>query len=362
MASREQELAEKLLRHLDSPDRSSILEERLQVNRSAKRAQAEREQAMSDNFQQGTDLVYGIFTSNHKKAADRAVNIVGKGIAQDLQSKVRPAISFAAGIPSLDIAMGGGIPSGITEVFGTESVGKSTLLMEFMRSAQQQKLTAAICPTERFDWDRALKIGVDMENMLDIRGKDERVLSVISDFVLEDERVVFIDSLTGIRPEDGSWWCMVLAWLESLSFGTNSSVVVTNQVRARRSVDPNRFFASGTDSTAHRIAGYFSTRLELSRQSVTEHEYDLSINIVANLYSAPHKIVMLPVVKMKGIDVWKDVVRVAIQMNVLQENAGHYYYGGEHIGHGEEAMARLLESNVNFGAEIFNQTLRATSR
>jgi GTPase SAR1 family protein len=358
------EYEKKLERLRNRADRTSVLEERLRAKRNAGLAQREREVALSGGCDEGTDAAYARVSEDHEEAIDRVVRIAGVGAVQDCRSQIRPAISFSTWIPSLDIALGGGIPCGLTEVFGTESVGKSTLVMEMIRSAQLQKRDTALCPTEVFDWKRARDIGVNCDELLVIRGQDERVLSAASEFVTGgDNRILFIDSATGIRPEEGSWWLAMLAWFEDVAgkMSSNSGIVMTNQVRVRRSVDPRRFFAGGTDSTAHRIASYFDTRMELTRENVTEETYDLVINLVANLYSAPHKIVTLPVVKVQGIDVWKDVVRVAAGVEILQERAAHFYYAGEHLGHGEETTARRLEKDSSLGSKVFRETLQAMS-
>jgi hypothetical protein len=362
MMTRGKEYERKLKQHRGRGDRASILEERLQANRSAGLAQKEREVSLAENCDAGTDASYQHLSEKHNTAVTRATRILGPGAVKDQRSQVRPALAFATGIPSLDIALGGGIPCGITEIYGAESVGKSTLMMEMIRSAQDQHVYTALCPTEIFDWERARKIGVDLEELMIIQGKDERVLSAAADYLEGDNRVLFIDSATGIRPETGSWWLAMLSWFEGMAcaLGENSGVVMTNQVRVRRSVDPRKFFAGGTDSTAHRIAGCFDVRMELSRENVTVETYDMVINLVANLYNAPHQIVTLPVIKREGIDVWRDVVRVAARAGVLEERAAHYYYLGTRLGHGETEASKQLAGGI--GNEVFNKLLQVLTR
>lgn len=373
MASRVKEYEEKLSRLRQGADRSSVLENKLQINRSGGFAQKEREETLDKNCEVGTDASYSRLSKDHEGAVVRVTQLLGPGAVKDQRGLIAPAIAFATCIPSLDRALGGGIPSGITEIYGTESVGKTTLLMEMIRSAQDQKVDVALLPTELFDWNRAIRIGVELEKLLVLRGKDERVLSAAADYLEEGgRRVLFIDSGTGIRPEEGSWWQAMLSWFEGVAskMSPDSGIIMTNQVRARRSVDPRKFFAGGTNSTAHRIASYFDVRMELTREGITEHTYDLVVNLVANLYSAPHKIVTLPVIKERGIDVWKDVVRVAGELGILEERGAHFYYMGISLGHGEEAAARSLEYDVldpegtprEIGSQVFHRLMQVMSR
>ena len=373
MVDRSHEYEQKLMKQRSGSGRASILEERMLAHRKAGLAQKEREVALSNGLEAGTDASYARLANRHKDAVDRAVQILGPGAAQDCRSQVKPAIAFATGIPSLDRALGGGLPSGITEIYGAESVGKSTLLMEMIRSAQDQRINVALLPTEIFDWNRAIRIGVELEKLLVLRGQDERILSAAADYLEEgDNRVLFIDSGTGIRPESGSWWLAMLSWFEGVTskMSPDCGIVMTNQVRVRRSVDPRKFFAGGTNSTAHRIASYFDVRMELTRENITPHTYDLVINVVANLYSAPHQIVQLPVIKEQGIDVWKDVVRVAGELGVLDERGAYFYHEGILVGHGEEGTARALEYDVlddagtprEIGPKVFRQLMQVMSR
>jgi hypothetical protein len=294
----------------------------------------------------------------------RLEETLGSGLLE-YRGVARGSISYPTGIPSLDGVLGGGVPSGLTEIYGVEGAGKSTLVFEMIRSAQSLNLEVALATGEYWDSVRARKLGVDLEKLTIIRGSDgEQVLEVCASFVEDRRRALFVDSLTSLRPEVDefdNWLGMVWDWVAWTRprLGTESSVVAVNQVRVRRSVDPRLFFADGTTSTAHRIAGEFDTRLELSRMNVHEESYDLVVNVVANLISTPHRYITLPVDKAGGVDVWRDVVRVAAQKGVLTKEGPLYYCDGMLIGRGEKDTAKTLSANEEFGAYVFNATLRA---
>jgi hypothetical protein len=177
------------------------------------------------------------------------------------------------------------------------------------------------------------------------------------------KRAVFIDSATGLRPDEDimdNWRRMLGSWLVAVHprVAVDSAVVIANQVRVRMSAHPDRMFAGGTDSTAAKIAGMFDCRIALSRNSVTEDGYDLVVDIVSNMLRRPAQIFTVPVVKGKGIDVWRDLVGVASTVGVLEQKGSWYYYEGEAVAQGEVPMARLLESEPA-GQMILDQTLRA---
>ena len=284
----------------------------------------------------------------------------------DWESRVTNGTVCSTGILSLDIALGGGLPVGVTEIYGKESSGKTTLSYEIMRSAQDQGLNIAICSSEALDIERMKRIGVNLDTVAVIQGAPgESVLSAGLDFIQGNDRALFIDSMTGIRPakdDPGNWLGMVQEWLASVStIPLSSLVLITNQIRQKRSCLAGQFFAGTTGSTARKIQRYFDTRLELDRDQVTDTTYNMVVNVVANLRSAPHKIVSLPVVKNSGIEVWRDVVRVAVISGVLTERSSYYYYLNSLIGHGEQDTAMKL-STTRLGGEIFEQTTQAIAR
>jgi recombination protein RecA len=276
---------------------------------------------------------------------------------------VSAAISFPTGVISLDVALGGGLLSGATEIFGAESSGKTTLLIEMIRSAQAYGHETALCPSEFLDLVYFRNLGVDLSKLIVIRGRGDDVLAEAGRFLLsKGKRALFIDSATGLRPRDdqfGAWRHMLGSWISAVQprISVDSALVMTNQVRVKRSIHPSKMFAGGVDSTAQKIARMFDTRISLSRDEVTDTRYNLVIDIVSNVLRTPAKLLMVPVVKGRGIDVWRDIVKVASAVGVLELSGSWYSYGGDSICQGEETMARLLESDDS-GRVIVEETLR----
>jgi RecA/RadA recombinase len=337
---------------------------RLEARMAYRRARPNRLKELTKSGASGAARLYKTTQGEYSKAVNRLVETIGTGMIVD-RGPVQGALAYSTGIPSLDSALGGGIPSGLTEIYGAEGVGKSTLVFEMIRSAQQVNLEVALATGEYLDVVRAQNLGVDLSRLTLIRGSSgEDVLDVCVSFVAEDRRALFIDSLTSVRPkidEFNEWLVMVLSWVKRTrtQLGRDSSVVAVNQVRTRRSINPRLFFADGTTSTAHKIAGEFDTRVELSRTNVHEDRYDLVVNVVANLLSAPNKIVTLPVAKTGGVEVWIDVVRAAEQLGVFTKHGSVYYCNEQMVGRGEKDTAHTLATNKELGAYVFEAVLQA---
>ena len=365
MSDVQNELEDRVTRWRSRQDQTQSLDQKIYLQRRGGIVQQDRSSWQERHREAGVSSTFQTFESSMPLASSRGLELLGPQPVR--LNDIKPAIGLSTGILGLDMGLGGGLPPGFTEIYGPESVGKSTLVYELIRSAQQQDRQAALLATEFFDSRRMQNAGIDMDELILIRGAGIQVLECCETLLLDNEKLVlFIDSATGLRPEIDEydqWVKMLVWWFERVAgrMGQESCVVMVNQVRARRSIDPRRFFAGGTNSAAHRAASYFDTRLELTRENVSDDTYNLMINIVANYLSAPHRVVSLPVVKVQGIDCWRDTVRIATQMGILENRASHYCYQGEVLAHGEEPAARRLERDVDLGDRIFNET-RALAR
>ena len=378
------------LNSLSGESRAQELEARLKAHRSSSPSKEERSQVLTESQESGRKQVYDDFANRArvlavkklrglsfaereeaKKSLDPISNRLRDTTGGDRveERKVHAAIATRTGVPSLDFFLGGGLPAGFIEIYGPESAGKTSLLTRVIRSAQHMGKQVMMTSTEFFDAPYFVKNGVELDNLLMIRsGKGEQVLEAAAALLDTYPNTIYvIDSATGLRPpkdEYDNWVKMITDWMEHVSnlMDVGSCVVMVNQVRAKRSADPSKFFAGGTDSAARKAAGMFSTRLELSRTSVTEAAYDMVVNIVANTLKAPAKIFPLPVVKGKGVDVCRDLVRVAAATGVIEQRGSWYSWNGDSLGQGEEEVARYLEGATWARETIEEQTLRALAR
>jgi RecA/RadA recombinase len=336
------------------------MKKKVAANRVRGPSRQQRAERMERNSAEGREQLLRHFVGRHKEEAERIMSMVGEGFVA--ARNVRQAIAFQSGIFSLDFALGGGFPSGAVEIYGAESVGKTTLLTEMVQSAQGLERKTALCASEFFDKLRYASVGVSLDDLVSIKGRGPEALRLAGDFITRsNRRILFVDSMTSFRPERDvydDWVYMVLAWMQQVIpfIGPSSCVVVVNQVRARRSKDPNKVFAGGTTSAARRVAGMFDARLELSRENVTESTYDMTVNIVSNTLAPPARIISLPVIKARGIDIWKDLVRSGVAVKALTKKGSWYYLGDQALCQGEEEVSRKMEADD----ELTNRILKAS--
>ena len=277
--------------------------------------------------------------------------------------------STSTGIISLDAALGGRLPHGAIEIFGPHSVGKTTLLNEMIAAAQAAGSIAALCPSEYVDIPYMRNFGIDLNSLALITGNTgEYVLEGACKFI-EDHRILgrpcflAIDSATGLRPEDdqfGQWNLMIDTFLEVAlpELGEGSCIVMTDQIRTKRSIRPDKFFVDGqVDSTARRIVDAFSARLELSRTDVTESYYTMMVNVVASMFSTPATILPLRVEKGGGVDTMLDLVRVAVEFGAVQKEGSWYSFKDQSIGQGEQHVANILGANPELAKLILDEVM-----
>lgn len=269
------------------------------------------------------------------------------------EQEIKKDLATRTGVMSLDLCLGGGLPSGITEIYGEESTGKTALAACVLSSAQASGMTSMFCASEKYDPPYMKSLGVVESDLILMRGLIEPMVEIASAFLDRDgRRLVVIDSLTAFRSRDEdptTWGLNVLKMMEELRnvIRVGSLVVVVNQVR---SVYRDGKPTSRTESAARRVDDMFDVRIELSRKDVSENQYTMVANIVKSAFGRPGVWTELPSVKGKGVDLWRDYVRVAAHIGVISKKGGHYYFEGKYMANGEDEMVDLLRSdNALFG-------------
>ncbi len=294
-----------------------------------------------------------------------------KDVVAELSKYKPPALAFSTstGVVTLDLALGGGLPSGAVEIYGPPSAGKSSLILEMVATAQRQGHAVALCPSEYLDIPYMRRIGVDLDHLLLITANTgEWTLEVAFKFIEEHRKegqdvLLAIDSATSLRPvndEFGEWNLMLDHFLNwSLpELGPRSVIVMTNQIRTRRSIQPEKFFVNGDiDSTARRILDRFSARLELSRTNVTDTRFTLVVNIVANVLSKPGLFIEVPFLKGSGVDTLRDLVRAASELGVIERFGSWLSFEDATLGHGESHAVTALEASPALAKRILDRLM-----
>jgi recombination protein RecA len=282
-----------------------------------------------------------------------------------------PAIS--TGSLSLDQALGvGGIPRGrITEIYGPEASGKTTLCLHIIAQAQKQGGVAAFVDVEHaLDPARARGIGVNIEEML-ISQPDtaEQALEIVETLVRSGGvDVVVIDSVAALVPrveiegEMGDAQIGVQARLMSQALRkltgaiskSKTAVVFTNQIRHKIGV---MFGNPETTSGGLALKFYSSVRIDIRKIGVIKEGDKVTgsrhrARVKKNKVAPPFREAEFDIMNEGGISLSGDVLDLATEMGVIEKSGAFYKRKGEVLAQGREAAKKYLEKNPKVMEEI----------
>ncbi len=319
---------------------------------------------------------------NKERALDLAVAQIdrqfGKGSIMRLgdETAIIKIDYIPTGCLSLDACIGiGGIPRGrITEIFGPESSGKTTLALHVIAQAQKRGGYAAFIDAEHaLDPHYASKIGVNIKDLL-ISQPDygEQALEITETLVRSNAiDVVVIDSVAALVPraelegEMGDAHVGLQARLMSQALRkltgsvnkSNTAVIFINQIREKIGV----MFGNPETTTGGRaLKFYTSLRLEIRKiTSIKEGNTNIGsrtkVKVVKNKMAPPFKETEFDLTFDSGISYVGDVLDVAVEGNIIQKSGAWYSYGEERIGQGRESAKQYLEQNPDLLGKIEQQ-------
>ncbi|QYK50060.1 MAG: recombinase RecA [Anaerolineales bacterium] len=287
--------------------------------------------------------------------------------------------AIPTGSLSLDLALGvGGVPRGrVTEIYGPESSGKTTICQHIVAEVQQRGGTAAYVDMEHaLDPNYAARCGVDIEKLL-VSQPDtgEQALEIAEALVRSGAvDVVIVDSVAALVPRSeiegdmgdatmgmqARLMSQALRKLSGVIRQTNTAVVFTNQLRQKIGV---MFGNPETTTGGMALKFYASVRMDVRRiQSIKEGQDIVGsrtrVRIVKNKVSAPFRTAEFDIMYNEGISKAGDLLDLASQMDIITKRGSHYLYGEERLGQGRENAKAFLRENKNLAAEI-EQKVRA---
>jgi recombination protein RecA len=281
--------------------------------------------------------------------------------------------SFPTGSLSLDIALGvGGVPRGrITEIYGPESSGKTTLCQHIVAEAQKMGGTAAFVDMEHaLDPVYAARLGVDIDNLL-VSQPDtgEQALEIVETLVRSGGvDVVVIDSVAALVPRSeiegdmgdasmGMQARLMSQALRKLSGAINqtkTAVIFTNQHRQKIGV---MFGNPETTSGGQALKFYASVRLDVRRiQAIKVGDEVIGnrtrVKVVKNKVAPPFRTAEFDIMFNEGISKSGDVLDLATKFEVVQKRGAFFSYGDIRIGQGRENAKDYLRQNPELMNEI----------
>lgn len=281
--------------------------------------------------------------------------------------------AIPTGALSLDIALGiGGIPRGrITEIYGPESSGKTTICQHIVAEAQKLGGTCAFVDMEHaLDPSYASRCGVNVESLL-ISQPDtgEQALEITETLVRSGAvEVVVIDSVAALVPRaeiDGDMgdspmgmqarlMSQALRKLSGAIKQTNTAVVFTNQLRQKIGV---MFGNPETTTGGMALKFYASVRLDVRRiQSIKLGTEIIGsrtrVRVVKNKVAPPFRTSEFDIMYNEGISKYGDILDLATGLDIVNKRGSFYSYGDIRLGQGRENCKDFLRDNPDLASEI----------
>jgi recombination protein RecA len=313
-----------------------------------------------------------------KKALNLAIAQIekscGKGSIMRMDAKERVRVeAVPTGAINLDAAIGvGGIPRGrVTEIYGPESSGKTTLCLHVVANAQKMGGVAAFIDAEHaLDTEYARKLGVDVEALL-ISQPDtgEQALEICEILVRSGAvDIVVIDSVAALVPKaeiegdmgeshmglQARLMSQALRKLTGAISRSKTIVIFINQLREKIGV---MFGNPETTTGGKALKFYASVRLDIRRIGPVKDKEEVvgshvRVKVVKNKVAPPFKQAEFDIMYAEGISHTSLLVDIGSEANIIEKSGAWYSYNGQKIGQGRENAKMYLKDNPAMMAEI----------
>ncbi len=284
--------------------------------------------------------------------------------------------AISTGSLGLDIGLGiGGLPRGrITEIYGPESSGKTTLALQVIAEAQKLGGTCAIVDAEHaLDPGYAKKLGVNVDQLL-ISQPDagEQALEIADTLVRSGAiDVLVVDSVAALVPraelegEMGDSHMGLQARLMSQALRkitgsisrSNCVVIFINQIRMKIGV---MFGSPETTTGGNALKFYASVRLDIRRiGSIKDGELvtgnQTRVKVVKNKMAPPFRQVEFDIMYGEGISKTGELIDIGVQSNLVEKSGAWFAYDGQRIGQGRENAKKFMRDNPEVSAKLEGQ-------
>ena len=295
-------------------------------------------------------------------------NHFGKGTVMRMGDKENLDIpSISTGSLGLDIALGiGGIPKGrVTEIYGPESSGKTTLTLQVIAECQKEGGTCAFIDAEHaLDPQYAEKLGVNVDELLLSQPDTGEQALEVADMLVKSKSVdlVIIDSVAALVPraeiegEMGDHHVGLQARLMSQALRkitgniqrSGATVVFINQIRMKIGV---MFGSPETTTGGNALKFYSSVRLDIRRIGAVKEGDEVTgnetrVKVVKNKVSPPFKQAEFQIMYGLGINQEGEILDYGNKLGLVEKSGAFYKLDGETIGQGKTKASVFLKENA----------------
>jgi recombination protein RecA len=316
---------------------------------------------------------------NRKKALAAALSQIekqfGKGSVMRLgdDGAIPDVQAVSTGSLGLDIALGiGGLPRGrVTEIYGPESSGKTTLTLHVIAEVQKLGGTAAFVDAEHaLDPSYAEKLGVNVDELLVSQPDTGEQALEITDMLVRSGAVdiVVVDSVAALTPKaeiegdmgdshmglQARLMSQALRKLTGNIKRSNTMVIFINQIRMKIGV---MFGSPETTTGGNALKFYASVRLDIRRIGAIKQGDEVvgnetKVKVVKNKVAPPFKITTFEILYGHGISREGELIDLGVQNNLIDKAGAWYSYNGDRIGQGKEKVRQFLHDNPEIANDI----------
>jgi recombination protein RecA len=319
-----------------------------------------------------------------KEALETAIGTIerkyGQGSVMRLSDGAHQSVpSIPTGSIGLDIALGiSGIPRGrVSEIYGPESSGKTTLALQIIAEAQKQGGVAAFIDAEHaLDVTYARKLGVNTEELLISQPDYGEQALEIADLLVRSGGVdvVVVDSVAALIPQaelEGNMgetqvggqarlMSHAMRKLTGTIHKSRTGLVFINQIRMK--IGMMGYGSPETTTGGNALKFYASIRVDIRKiQTLKDKEQvygnKVRVKIVKNKVAPPFREAIFDILYGEGISREGEIVDMSVDTGVIDKSGAWYAYGSERLGQGRDNVRAMLKENPDLRQKIEDELL-----
>jgi recombination protein RecA len=262
----------------------------------------------------------------------------------------------------------------VTEIFGPESSGKTTLTLHIIAEAQKLGGVAAFIDAEHaLDANYAQSLGIDVSNLIISQPDNgEQALDIVETLVRSGAvDIIVVDSVAALTPKSeiegemgdahmglqARLMSQALRKLTAITSKSRTVIIFINQIRMKIGV---MFGNPETTTGGHALKFYATVRIDIRKIATIKENQDVigsrtRVRVVKNKVAPPFREAEFDIIYGKGISRSGELVDMASEFGIIEKSGSWFSYGGDRLGQGRESAKRFLEEHPDISQQIFEK-------